>query len=332
MRVLITGMNGFAGSALCDYLLKQTHWMLIGIGRNTSGERISGRIQWWQMDLVDPDGIRRLIKYERPDLIFHLAAQANVPQAWENPWDTFENNVRSTQNLFQAIVSNHTTPRIVVISSNEVYGAPLRDGDVPFREDHALQPNNPYGVSKLAQEALALQYRHSHGLDVLVARPFNHIGPTQKQNYVIPGFAKQIAEIESGSREPILSVGNLGAYRDFTDVRDTVRAYYAIARYADGGKIYNVCSGVPRSIQSVLELMLSMSNARIEVVRDPAKFRLVDTPVSYGDCSLLHKDTGWEAQIPFEQTVSDIMSEWRRRIADEILALRTVKPVCDSTS
>lgn len=318
MRVLITGMNGFAGSALCDFLLEQTHWMLIGVGSSTSGERLSGRIQWWQLDLTDPDGIRRLIKFERPDLIFHLAAQANVPKSWENPWDTFEVNVRGTLNLFDAVVVNHCTPRIVVISSNEVYGSPRGGNDTPFGEDHQLQPNNPYGVSKVAQEKLAMQYRYSHALDVLVARPFNHIGPGQKPDYVIAGFARQIAEIEAGLREPFLNVGNMQTQRDFTDVRDTVRAYYMIARYADGGKIYNVSSGNPRSIQSVLDLMLSMSTAQIETRSDPTKFRISDTPISYGDSSLLKKDTGWEPRVPFEKTVLDIMDSWRLRIMETL--------------
>jgi GDP-4-dehydro-6-deoxy-D-mannose reductase len=316
MRVLITGMNGFAGSALCDFLLEQTHWMLIGVGSSTSGERLSGRIQWWQLDLTDPDGIRRLIKFERPDLIFHLAAQANVPKSWENPWDTFEVNVRGTLNLFDAVVVNHCTPRIVVVSSNEVYGSPLDSSDTPFKEDHPLHPNNPYGVSKVAQEKQAMQYRYSHGLDVLVARPFNHIGPRQKPDYVIASFARQIAEIEAGLHEPILNVGNMQAQRDFTDVQDTVRAYYMLARYADGGKTYNVSSGIPRSIQSILDLMLSMSTTHIETRSDPTKFRISDAPISFGDSSLLKNDTGWVPQIPFEKTIADVLAAWRLRIAE----------------
>jgi GDP-4-dehydro-6-deoxy-D-mannose reductase len=316
MRVLITGMSGFAGSALCNLLLHETYWSLIGISSHTSGDRASARIQWWQMDLRDADAIRRFMRYERPDLIFHLAAQANVPRSWEDAWDTFETNVHGTLNLFQGIVAAKLTPRILVVSSNEVYGAPASPDDLPFTEQSPLQPNNPYGVSKVSAEALALQFRRSHELDVVVARPFNHLGPGQKSSYVIPSFARQIAEIEAGKREPVLDVGNMAAQRDFTDVRDVARAYYQIARLADSGAVFNVCSGTPRSIQSILDILLGMTSARIAVRSDPSKFRVVDTPVSCGSNARLRQDTGWQPQIAIEQTVSDVLSDWRQRVAD----------------
>jgi GDP-4-dehydro-6-deoxy-D-mannose reductase len=316
MRVLITGMNGFAGKALCDFLLNETHWSIIGVSSTTSGDRPNARVQWWQIDLRDPDPIQRLIKYERPDLIFHLAAQASVPLAWQDPWGTYQTNVRGTLNLFTALITNKVTPRILVVGSNEVYGSPVTPADVPFTEEHPLRPNNPYGVSKVAAEKLAMQYRYSHGLDVLVVRPFNHIGPGQNAGYVVPGFARQIAQIEAGRQEPVIGLGNMIAQRDFTDVRDIVRAYYDVMRLADGGSIYNVCSGVPRSIQSIFDMLLSMTHAQITTNSDPSKFRVVDTPISYGDNSRLYKDTGWHTQIPFEQTLSDVLNYWRKRVAE----------------
>ena len=316
MRVLITGMNGFAGKALCNFLLRETHWSIIGISSTTSGDRPNARVQWWQIDLRDPDPIQRLIKYERPDLIFHLAAQANVPLAWKDPWGTYETNVRGMLNLFNALVTHKVTPRVLVVSSNEVYGAPISDTDVPFNEDHPLRPNNPYGVSKLAAEKLAMQYRYSHGLDVLVVRPFNHIGPEQNANYVVPGFARQIALIEAGLHEPEIGLGNMAAQRDFTDVRDIARAYYEVIRLADGGSLYNVCSGTPRSIQSIFDVLLSMTRVKITTHNDPSKFRVVDTPVSYGDNSRLQRDTGWQPQIPFDQTLADVLDYWRKRVAE----------------
>ncbi len=315
MRALITGMSGFAGNALCNLLLRETHWSVIGVSSTTSGDRPSARVQWWQIDLRDPDPIRRLIRYERPDLIFHLAAQSNVPAAWRDPWSTYETNVRGTLNLFEALLANKVTPRVLVVSSNEVYGAPASEAELPFTEQHPLKPNNPYGVSKLTAEKLAMQYRYSHGLDVLVLRPFNHIGPGQNANFVVPGFAKQIAEVEAGLREPSVGLGNMAARRDFTDVRDTVRAYLQAARLGDGGAIYNVCSGAPRSIQSILDLLLAMSRAHITTYTDPDKFRVVDTPVSYGDHSRLTRDTGWEQHIPFEQTIADVLDYWRQRVS-----------------
>ena len=317
MRVLITGMNGFAGGVLCQLLLQKTHWTLIGLANKTSGDRVNARIQWWQIDLVDPLPIKRLLRFERPDIIFHLAAQASVPQSWEDAWNTYQVNLHGTLNLFEAVVQNRLTPRIVVIGSNEVYGAPANSEELPFTEKHLLRPNNPYGVSKVAQETLAMQYRYSHGLDVIAVRPFNHIGPGQRPSFVLSSFASQIAEIEQGKRVPVIDAGNMSAQRDFTDVRDTVRAYYMITRFADAGRIYNVCSGQPRSIQSVFDLMVQMSRVSIEVRNDPGKYRVVDTPVSYGDNSLVRQETGWEPQIPFEQTVSDILNYWRDKVSTE---------------
>jgi GDP-4-dehydro-6-deoxy-D-mannose reductase len=319
MRVLITGMSGFAGSHLTDLLLRQTHWMLIGVSKSASGDRISPRINWWQLDLTDPDAVRRLIKYERPDIIFHLAAQSHVPTAWKEPWSTFEANVRSEVNLFQALIAVQAFPRVLIVSSNEVYGPPVlneqnQPADLPFRENRPARPGNPYGVSKAAQELVGMQYRASHGFDVVVARPFNHIGPGQRPDFAISDLAHQVAEIEAELREPVMRLGNLSAQRDFTDVRDTVRAYYELVRKADSGSVTNVCSGTPRSIQSALDILLGLSTHRISVETDPSKFRVADTPISYGDNTLLTQTTGWLPQIPFEQSVTDILNDWRQKV------------------
>jgi len=314
MRVLITGMNGFAGSHLADLLLAETHWLLIGASRNATGERNSPRMAWWNLDLRDADAVKRLIRLERPDLVIHLAAQPYVPAAWDDPWATFEMNVRPQQNLFDALLANRLTPRILIASSNEVYGQPAGADDLPFRESRPTMPVNPYGVSKVAQEAVALQYRRSHGLDVVVARPFNHIGPRQTMSSVANQFAQQIAEIEAGLREPVLRVGNMAAQRDFTDVRDVARAYLALIRLGDPGEIYNICSGQPRPVQALLDTLLQQARTPISVESDPAKMRPADTPVSYGSNEKLTAVTGWAPQIPFEQTVSDILDDWRERV------------------
>ncbi len=315
MRVLITGMDGFAGSYLAELLLRETHWDLIGVSRSTEGERVSNRVQWWRLDLRDPDGIRRLMKYERPDIVIHLAAQSHVPTAWKDPWATFENNVRAQVNLLEGILINRLTPRVLIVTSNEVYGAPALSSDLPFTETSPLRPNNPYGVSKAAQDLSALQYHLSHKLDLLIARPFNHVGPRQRAHFVVSDFARQIALIEAGKQEPVMRLGNMVAQRDFTDVRDVARAYLLLIKFADSGRAYNVCSGTPRSIQSILELMFSMTTARISVETDPAKFRPVDTPISYGDPARLREATGWAPAIPFEQTIADVLNDWRARVA-----------------
>lgn len=314
MRVLITGMNGFAGSHLADLLVAETHWMLIGASRNATGDRSSPRMSWWNFDLRDADAVKRLIKLERPDLVIHLAAQPYVPAAWDDPWATFEMNVRPQQNLFDALLSQRLTPRILIASSNEVYGPPADADDLPFRETRPTRPVNPYGVSKVAQEAMALQYRRSHGLDVVVARPFNHIGPRQAMASVANQFAQQIAEIEAGLREPVMRVGNMSAQRDFTDVRDVARAYFALIKLGEPGEIYNICSGKPRSVQALLDALLSQAKTAISIEPDPAKMRPADTPVSFGSNAKLSSETGWAPQIAFEQTVADILDDWRERV------------------
>ncbi|MCS7056431.1 MAG: GDP-mannose 4,6-dehydratase, partial [Thermoflexales bacterium] len=177
-----------------------------------------------------------------------------------------------------------------------------------------LQPTNPYAVSKATQELMALQYHMSHEYDVVIARPFNHFGPGQDTRFVASDFARQIVEIELGKREPVMHLGNMQVERDFTDVRDIVQAYLALIRYADGGRAYNVCSGKPRSIQSLLDTMLSMTTVRVEQRSDPARFRVADTPVSYGDPTRIREATGWEPRIPFEQTIADILNYWRQQL------------------
>lgn len=314
MRVLITGMSGFAGRHLVELLLSTTHWTLIGASRSTQGDRPNPRVFWWKLDLRDADAVTRLLRYERPDIIVHLAAQSHVPTAWKAPWATFEANVRPQLNLFEGAIAAKLAPRFLIVSSNEVYGPPASRDDLPFRETRPLQPTNPYAVSKAAQELMALQYHRSHAFDVVVARPFNHIGPGQDTRFVASDFARQIAEIELGKREPVMYLGNMLAERDFTDVRDIVQAYLALIQKADGGQAYNVCSGRPRSIQSLLDILLSMTEVKIEQRSDPAKFRVADTPISYGDPTRIRESTGWEARIPFERTLADILNYWRKQL------------------
>jgi GDP-4-dehydro-6-deoxy-D-mannose reductase len=314
MRVLITGMSGFAGRHLTELLLAETHWTLIGVSRNASGDRVSPRQFWWQLDMRDADAVRRMLRYERPDLIVHLAAQASVAASWKAPWDTFENNVRAQMALFEGVIANKLSPRMLIVSSNEIYGRAEAADDLPFTEGRAPRPNNPYAVSKCTQELMALQYHLSHNYDVVVARPFNHIGRGQSGSFVAADFARQIAEIEAGQREPVMNLGNMAAARDFTDVRDIVRGYLALIQRADGGQAYNVCSGQARTIQSLLDIMLSMTRTTVEQRSDPSKFRVADTPVSYGDASRIHQATGWAPRIPFEQTIQDLLNYWREQV------------------
>lgn len=314
MQILITGMHGFAGRALADLLLRETDWRIAGVSRLPQPAPPDARLTWIKLDLTDRDGVLRMMGELRPDAIVHMAAQTHVPTSWEAPWETFEQNVRPQLNLFQAILAERIKPRILVVTSNEVYGAP-QSHELPFRESQPFRPNNPYAVSKAAQDLMARQYHISHSLDVCVARPFNHIGPGQATRFVIPGFAQQLVEIEAGLREPVMLLGNMAAQRDFTDVRDVARAYLLMLKSAKAGCAYNVCSGQPRSIQMVLDTMLSIAGLQVEQVSDPSKFRPIDTPVSFGDHALLTEAVGWQPEIPFETTLADVLDEARARAA-----------------
>lgn len=316
MQVLITGSSGFVGKHLTAILLNQTNWSIIGISRDhrrASSASSAERMRLVQADLQDAARVSDVLSQYQPDVIVHLAAQSHIPTAWQKPWETFENNVRGQLNLFQGVIAAKLAPRILVVSSNEVYGATSSD-ELPIRESKVMRPNNPYAVSKATQDLMAIQYWMSHRMDVIVARPFNHTGPGQLPQFVVPGFAKQIAEIETGAQPPVMRLGNMAAERDFTDVRDIVRAYFMLIEKGVGGQIYNVCSGTPRSIQSILDSLFKLTPVKIAQETDPNKFRPADTPVSFGDNSHIRDAIGWQPIITFEQTLADILNEARNNV------------------
>jgi GDP-4-dehydro-6-deoxy-D-mannose reductase len=229
------------------------------------------------------------------------------------PWETLENNILAQLNLIQAFLNLGIQPRLLVVSSAEIYG-PVHADQLPIREDAPLRPTNPYGVSKVAQDMLGLQYYLSHTLPIVRVRPFNHIGPGQSEGFVAVDFAIQIARIEHGLQAPVIRVGNLAAQRDFTDVRDVVRAYWLLMEKAVPGEVYNVASGQAYSIQYLLDVLLSYSTTPIEVQTDPARMLPIDVPVIRGDASRLRQATGWGVTIPFEQTLLDVLNDCRQRI------------------
>lgn len=265
----------------------------------------------YECDLRSAGAVRSLLEAVRPDLIFHLAALADVGKSFTNPWETLENNIVAQINVQQAILQLRLEARILIVSSAEIYGA--TGGSTPINEDYPFLPTSPYSVSKVAQDMLGLQYFLSHKMPIIRARPFNHIGPSQKGGFVAADFASQIAEIEAGQREPVMYVGNLVAQRDFTDVRDVVRAYYLLSKEGEPGEAYNIASGQAYSVQYLLDTLLSFSVASIEVRQDPARMRPSDVPLRVGDAAKLRACTGWEPTIPFEQTLLDILNDWRQR-------------------
>lgn len=315
MIVLITGAGGFVGKHLLDHLQHAADVVLHGTVLDTSqlnSVMHDTRCQWWILDLRDPQATRDIVEHIKPDQIYHLAGQAYVPRSFEDPWETLDNNIRGTLNLLMAIQQLKLSTRFVNIGSADIYG-PAQPSQLPLRETTPFTPASPYSVSKIAQDMLAYQYFNAYKLHTVRMRPFNHIGPGQNQRFAASDWASQIAEAELGKRDPIVSVGNLSAARDFTDVRDVVRAYALAAEKSLPGEVFNVCSGKPHTMQAILETLVSLSRVKIEVRVDPERFRPVDIPTLYGDYGQLHERTGWSPAIPIEQTLSDVLDEWRQR-------------------
>ncbi|MFD0869752.1 GDP-mannose 4,6-dehydratase [Chlamydia abortus] len=315
MKALITGISGFVGSHLAEYLLgKQVE--VTGTIRNRSRMdhiRHLKDIQLVECELRDPFSVESLLAKVKPDLIFHLAAQSFVPTSWNSPVDTIHNNVAGQVNIFEAVRKHDLDCKIQIACSSEEYGH-VEPDEVPIKETNPLRPLSPYAVSKVAQEYLGYQYHKSYGLKVIPTRTFNHTGPRRGENFVTSNFAKQIAEIEKGIKPPVLMVGNLEAKRDFTDVRDVVRAYWLALEKGTPGETYNIASGKCCTIREMLNLLLSFSNKEITVQQDPERLRPSDVEILLGDYSKFHQATGWKPEIPFEQTMEDLLNYWRERV------------------
>ncbi len=312
MRILITGIGGFVGRHLSDYVLAHTPGAELH-GAILAPEHAIPQATCHVVDLKDKAALQDLVAQLRPDHIYHLAAQASVRRSFEDPWETLENNIRAQLNLTTACLALDQPPRLLIISSGEVYGS--EDfADAPPTEAAPFRPGNPYSVSKVAQDMLGLQYYLSHQLPIMRARPFNHLGPGQRTGFVAPDFALQVARIEAGLQEPVIRVGSLSAERDFTDVRDVVRAYQLIMERGTPGDVYNIASGKCITIQYLLDVMLADSRTPIRVEVDPARIRPGKDNRSWGDARHLRHTTGWEPLIPIEQTILDVLNDYRQQL------------------
>ncbi|NPV14906.1 GDP-mannose 4,6-dehydratase [candidate division WOR-3 bacterium] len=317
MNCLITGITGFAGSHLAEYLLSlgscEVHGTIRWRSRTENIEHLKGKIHLHDCDLRDSGSIYRLIADLKPDRIYHLAAQSYVPMSWIAPQETFVTNVIGQLNILEAVRATGCSCRIHIAGSSEEYGLVLPD-ETPIKETNPLRPLSPYAVSKVAQDLMGYQYHQSYKMHIIRTRGFNHTGPRRGVVFVTSNFARQIVEIEKGKREPVLYVGNLEAVRDFTDVRDTVRAYYLILEKGVPGEVYNVASGRGYKIRQVLEILQSLSTAKFQVKQDPNRLRPSDVELLIGDPTKLKKATGWEPQYQFEQTLKDLLDYWRERV------------------
>lgn len=315
MRVLITGASGFAGGHLIEVLQKtfSTEVELWGVDRGRSLSPTRRGVQWRKVDLLDEAAVRALIQTVRPERIYHLAAQAHVGESWKNPWETFETNLRGQINLCEALVAEKIGARVLIPGSMEEYGRVSAE-DLPVRETQPLRPDSPYGVSKVAQDLLGQQYFLSRQLAVVRVRPFNHIGPRQNARFVAPAFASQIAAIEAGRQPPVIKVGNLAARRDFTDVRDMMRAYILALEQGEPGDVYNLGTGRSRSIQEVLDTLVAAAAVAVQVETDPARMRPADVPDIVCDATKFIARTGWRPEISFEQSLHDLLNYERQRL------------------
>ncbi len=315
MRVLITGIGGFAGSHLADYLLSLPGIEVFGTvyRKHDLVRHLEGKVELYHADLLDRHATKEVVRKAKPDAIFHLAGQADVGHSWQMPWRTFELNAHTLLNILTTVDDLSLPATVLVVGSNEEYGM-VRPDELPLDESTPFRPLSPYGVSKVAQDMLGLQFYQSNRVRTIRVRPFNHIGPRQRPNFVVSAFALQIARIEAGLQPPQIRVGNLSAKRDFTDVRDMVRAYWLAVTKGKPGEVYNLGSGEPHSIQEVLDLLLAESRLPIQVSQDLARMRPADVPETRCDSDKFRRLTGWEPTIPFRRSVLDTLDYWREKV------------------
>ena len=316
MKCLITGITGFAGSHLAEYLLSrgdcEVHGTMRWRSRMENIIQLGNRITTHTCDIRDATAMYELIRDLRPDRVYHLAAQSFVPISWVAPAETLTTNIIGQTNLFEAIRAVNCPTRVQLACSSEEYGM-VRPEETPIKETNPLRPLSPYAVSKVAQDLMGYQYHQSYNMHIVRTRGFNHTGPRRGDVFVTSNFARQIAEIEKGRHEPVIYVGNLNAVRDFTDVRDTVVAYYLALEKGKPGDVYNVATGKGYKISEMLDILLGFSKVKIQTRQDPKRMRPSDVELLLGDATKLRTETGWEPKYRFEQTMKDLLEYWRSR-------------------
>lgn len=315
-KALITGIAGFVGSHLAELLLSrgfEVYGMCRPRTKRDHIESIINKLHLEDADLLDTHSLYTTLSRIKPDYIFHLAAQSFVPTSWVSPSVTLEVNIVGSANLFEAVRQAGIDSVIQIACSSEEYGL-VHENELPIKETNPLRPLSPYAVSKVAMDYLGYQYFQSYKVRIIRTRGFNHTGPRRGETFAESNFAKQIALIEKGKQKPVISVGNLEAKRDYTDVRDMVRAYVLAVEKCDPGDVYNVAVGSAIKIGDMLKLLLSYSKVKVEVKEDASRMRPSDVPVLIGDNTKFIKKTGWKPEIPFEKTMEDLLNYWRERV------------------
>lgn len=312
MKALIIGAAGFVGSYLIEHLKNDLKWD-IAATKMPMEQLCIPDISIYDLNILDTETVLPLLQEVHPDAILHLAAQSSVGLSWKNPDLTIDVNIKGTIHVLDAIKELDYKPRVLLIGSGEEYGHILPN-ETPIKENTLTRPGNIYAATKACQNMLGKIYADAYQLDIMSVRAFNHIGPKQAPLFVVSDFCKQVALIEAGRQEPIIRVGNLSAARDFTDVRDVVRAYGLLIQKGHSGETYNVGSGNARPIEDILQKILSCSSAAINVEVDSAKLRPVDVPIIEADITKLHNETGWLPSIPLDNTIKDVLDYWRANI------------------
>ncbi len=318
MKALITGITGFVGSHLAEFLLSRDYEVFGTVRWRSKRDNIAHLeaeklVTLIETDIKDPLSVRAAITKSQPDEIYHLAAQSFVPASWSAPAETLDTNIQGQLNILEAVREVIPGARVHVVGSSEEYGL-VHPDEIPMTEDQPLRPLSPYGVSKVAQDLLGWQYSQSYGLNVIRTRAFNHTGPRRGEVFVTSNFSRQLAEIAKGKRQPVMKVGNLEAKRDFSDVRDVVQAYHLVVTKGKSGDVYNICSGKGRAIQSVLDTLLEISGLDVSIEQDPKRMRPSDVMVLEGSAEKIKNAVGWEPTIPFEQTMHDLYEFWLERV------------------
>ena len=313
-KALIIGAAGFVGNYLIDHIQKNCIWSITVT--KMKHEKVSWTgVEVRDLNILDFDEVKALINDVRPDYIFHLAAQSSVALSWKNPGLTVDVNIKGSLNVLDSIRDLNVNPSILLIGSGEEYGH-VKENENPIDEDNTLRPGNIYAVTKACQNMIGSIYASAYGMNVMMVRAFNHIGPNQLPVFVVSDFCKQIVEIENSIRKPIIQVGNLAACRDFTDVRDVVRAYVLLAEKGTPGETYNVGSGSAVSIKDILNKIIQFSKVPVTIEVDSKKLRPLDVPIIEADIAKVKKCTGWFPEIPLETTLQETLEYWRKELSN----------------
>ena len=312
MKALIIGAAGFVGGYLADHLQKECGWSVCVTKMSQEVCSIEN-VEVYDLDILEKNAIEQLLEQVAPDYIFHLAAQSSVAVSWKRPDLTVDVNIKGCVNVLEAVRKMEKKPRVLLIGSGEEYGR-VKQEENPVKETQMLHPGNIYAATKVCQNMIGKIYADAYQMDIMMVRAFNHIGPKQAPLFVVSDFCKQVAEIEKGQKEPVMYVGNLSAMRDFTDVRDIVRAYAMLIQKGKAGETYNVGSGTAIQIRELLNKILKLSTKEIKVEIDEKKLRPVDVKIVEADVSKLVEETGWKRRFELEDTLKDILEYWRAEV------------------